>query len=203
MPIFDISNEEYIPFMKITPNASPDELSSPFFTVNKEFCSEFETYISNKNGDVKGNYNAWSYLVFGKITHPKNWNLTYKKATFTTSGNLLLSSKYQSLLVMAVWETDSIGIDDLAFEIRRKTVADFFKVPLSSSLSNLRVSNKYVIKSKINKSTLLTQLIGILEPVFITQEIYKIDYINKKLRIELRSEKHHFDIFNKLIDLLN
>ena len=87
--------------MKIKSNASPDELSSPFFKINEEFCSDFESYVKNKNGKVKGNYNAWSYLIFGKISNPTNWNLTYKKSTFTSTGDIFLSSKYQSLLVLS------------------------------------------------------------------------------------------------------
>ncbi|WP_299212608.1 hypothetical protein [uncultured Aquimarina sp.] len=187
--------------MKIKPNASPAELSSPFFTINKEFCSDFESYIASKNGKVKGTYNAWSYLIFGKISNPKNWSLMYKKSTFTSTGNLLLSSKYESLLVMAQWETMRKGTHNFEFEIRKKNRTDFLKIPLSKSLSNFDFSNKYVIHSKGNIPKLLSELIEILKNLFISEEIYKIVHKNDKLRIELRSENHHFDILDKLIEL--
>ena len=187
--------------MKIKSNASPDELSSPFFTLNEEFCSEFESYIASKNGKVKGNYNAWSYLIFGKITNPKNWNLMYKKATFASTGNLLLSSKHESLLVMAEWETQRKGTHNTEFKIRKKTFFDFLKIPLSNSLSRLEVSSKYVLHSKSNPPKLLSELNVILRGLFISGEIYSIEHANEKLRIELRSENHHFDILDQLIEL--
>lgn len=186
--------------MKIKSNGSPDEISSPFFITNKEFCYQFENYIASKNGKVKGKYNAWSFLVFGKISKPKNWNLMYKKASFT-SGNIFLSSEYQSLLVLAEWETERKGTHNSEFLIRKKTRFDFFRIPLSKSLSTLDVSNKYVIKAKGSKPKLLTELIGILKNLFVSEEIYKVVHANEKLRIELRTDKHHFEVLDKLIEL--
>jgi hypothetical protein len=183
--------------MAIKPNASPDEVSSPFYKANEEFCSEFESYIARKNGKVKGNYNAWSYLIFGKISVPKNWDLMYKKSTFT-SGNLLLSSEYQSLLVLAKWETERKGIHNTEFNIRRKTRVDLIKLLLNKSLSKLDLSDKYVIEIKDNKPQLISKLTELLKNLFISGEIYEIDYRNDKLKIELRTKKHHFDLFDKL-----
>ena len=105
--------------MRIRPNASPDEKDSLFYKKNEEFCSEFEHFIAEKNGKVKGSYNAWAYTISGKISKPKNWNLKYKKATFS-SGNLWLSSKYQNLLVLAEWETERVGTHNSEFLIRKK-----------------------------------------------------------------------------------
>lgn len=187
--------------MKIKPNASPDELSSPFFDLNKQFCLEFEKYIAKKNGKVKGNYNAWSFIVYGKISNPQNWNLMYKKSTFSSSGNLFLSSKYQSLFVMVEWEIERKETYNSKFEIRKKTRTDFLRIPLSKTLSTLEFSKKYVINLKGNTPKILTEIIEILKSLFISEEIYKIEHMNQKLRIELRSDKHHFDIFDKLIQL--
>ena len=152
--------------MKIKSNASPDELSSPFLDLNKQFCFEFEKYVAKKNGKAKGTYNAWSYIANGKISNPKNWNLMYKKSTFTSSGNLLLSSKYQTLLVMAEWETEQKGTHDSEFVIRKKTSADFFKIPFSKSLSKLKFFKKYVIKVEGNKPKIFSEIIKILGDLF-------------------------------------
>jgi hypothetical protein len=184
--------------MKIKPNASSDEVSSPFYKVNEEFCSDFETYIASKNGKVKGNYNAWSYLIFGKISNPKNWNLMYKKATFTSTGNLLLSSKRQSLLALAEWETQRKGTHNSEFLIRKRTRTDFLKKIINNSLLEFELSNKYIIETKGNKPQLISKLTDILKSLFLSGEIYKIDHRNDKLKIEMRTEKHHFEIFDKI-----
>ncbi len=188
--------------MSIKPNASPDEFSSPFFKKNEEFCLEFERFIADKNGKAKGEYNAWSYIVYGKILNPKKWTLKYKKATFSSSGNLWLSSKSQSLLVLVEWTTDRVGTHNSEFHIRKRTRTDFIKLKLNKSLSKFETSNKYIIESKGNKpQLLLPKLIKILESLFESGEIYTIDHCNDKLKIELRTEKHYFDIFSELVNL--
>ena len=106
--------------MKIKSNATLKEMTSPFYKKNEKFCEEFESFIASKNGKVKGEYNAWSYLIFGKISNPKNWNLMYKKSTFTSSGNLLLSSKSHCLFVKSEWTTKRIGTHNSEFRIRKK-----------------------------------------------------------------------------------
>lgn len=185
--------------MKIKPNASPTELSSPFFKANEEFCTDFERFVAYRNGKVKGNYNAWSYQIFGKISNPTNWNLTYKKSTFTTSGNLLLSSKFQSLLVLAKWETEKKVDRGSEFIIRRKKRADFLRKWVDTSISELNLAKKYLIKTKNERSKLISKLTEILKPLFQSGEIYKIELKNDKLKIEMRTEKHHFKIFERLI----
>lgn len=185
--------------MKIKSNASPDELSSPFFKLNEGFCSDFESFIANKNGKVKGKYNAWSYLIFGKISNPTNWNLTYKKSTLTSTGNLLLSSKHQSLLVLAEWETERKGTHNSEFTIRRKTRTDFLRKMVNKSLSELDLSKNYMLEIKNEKPKLIFKLTEILKPLFQSGEIYTIEHKNNKLKIEMRTEKHHFELFDKLI----
>ena len=186
--------------MTIKPNASPDEKDSPFYKKNEKFCSEFEHFIADKNGKVKGSYNAWSYTIYGKITQPKNWTLKYKKATFT-SGNLWLSSKHQNLLMLAEWTTERMGTHNSEFLIRKKTGTDFIKSMFNNSISKFDIYEKYIIESENKKPQLISKLTGILENLFKSGEIYRIEHLNNKLKIELRTEKHHFDIFNKLTEL--
>ena len=185
--------------MKITPNATSDEKSSPFYKVNEEFCAKFERYIASKNGKVKGNYNAYSYLIFGKIDTPKNWSLMYKKASFSSSGNLLLSSKHQSLLVLSEWETEKKGTHNSEFLIRRKTTSDFLKKMINKSLSELELYDQYILEVKNQKPQLIYRLTKILKNLLLSGEIYKIELRNEILKIEMRTEEHHFEIFDKLI----
>lgn len=186
--------------MVIKSNAASDELSPPFFKSNEKFCSEFETFIAKKNGEVKGQFNAWSYLIYGKISSPKNWTLMYKKSTFS-SGNLLLSSKRQNLLVLAEWTTNGVGSHNSEFVIRKKKQSDIIKIKFSNSLSEHKLSKKYVVESQKEDASLILGLTEILSDLFISNEIYRVEQKNNKLTIELRSEKHHFDIFEKLLQM--
>ncbi|WP_127845180.1 hypothetical protein [Psychroflexus aestuariivivens] len=184
--------------MKIKSNSSKSEVDSPYFVRNKKFCKEFESFILEKNGNVKGNFNAWSFSIIGKITKPNTWILRYKKATFT-SGNLFLSSKYQNLLTMAEWKTTNrFGSN---FKIRKKSFIDFFNLQLDESLSILDFSDKYLIINGEQNNKFIKQMLKILKPLFLSGEIYKIENSNDNLKIELRTEKLHFDIFEKLKEL--
>ncbi|SRX74512.1 hypothetical protein [Aequorivita antarctica] len=110
--------------MKIKSNAASSELTSPFYKINEEFCRQFENYIAIKNGKVKGNYNAWSYFIQGEIMAPKPWHLKYKKATYTSTGNLILSSKKQNLLTLAEWSIPWAISNNSEFIIRKKIALD-------------------------------------------------------------------------------
>lgn len=184
--------------MKIKSNASSAELSSPFYKINEDFCKEFEHFIANKNGKVKGNYNAWSYFIQGKITNPKLWHLTYKKATYSSTGNLLLSSKSQSLLTSAEWSSSWVGSRNSEFEIRRKDSIGFVNRLFKKDLKNYKSAKHYLISGEENNVTLIENLTNKLKPLFNSKEIYSIILKNETLTISLRTEKHHFDIFEKL-----
>ena len=185
--------------MIIKSNASRAELSSPFYKINENFCAQFETYITSKKGMVKGNYNAWSFIVFGKFEDLMSWDLMYKKATYTSSGNLLLSSKSQSLLTMAIWKTKLLENKDANLIIRRKKTFDFIKMFFNRKIKNIGQTHNYIYVSDDRMSKKMNDIIEVLNPLFINKNIYKIQLKNDDLIIELRSEEHHFDILEKLL----
>lgn len=47
--------------MAIQSNYQLIELNNPFYIANKKRCEEFEKYILKQNGQVIGEFNAWSY----------------------------------------------------------------------------------------------------------------------------------------------
>ena len=183
----------------IRPNASPDEYLSPFFIKNKLFCEEFEQFIAKHKGEVKGKFNAQSYLITGRISQPKNWILTYKKSVFSSTGNLFLSSKKQSLYVIAEWKTKRIANPDTEFVIKKKNFFDKIKMNFNNKFQTLSINNNYLIESNFPSSELIKKLSIILEKLFISKEIYQIKLENGELLIFLHTEKHHFDIFTKIV----
>ncbi len=187
--------------MKIKSNAASSELTSPFYKMNEEFCRQFENYVASKNGKVKGNYNAWSYFIQGEIMAPKPWHLKYKKATYTSTGNLILSSKKQCLLTIAEWSIPWVGSQNSEFAIRRKDSIGMMKRLFKKELKIYKLSKDYLINDATNKVSLIESLNQRLKSLFISKEIYSIVLRNDMLTISLRTEKHHFDTFEKLLDL--
>ena len=179
----------------IKANASANEKLSPFYKANEAFCIDFENFIKQNQGICKGNYNAWSYLISGKISEPNQWVLEYKKSTFS-SGNLLLPIKSQNLFISAIWKTKGSHSD---FKIRKKHSLDSISSIVNQDISTLNMFKKYVIVAK-NKPKSILKLVNLLKPLFVSEEIYEITNFKNELKIELRTEKHYFDIFKQLMD---
>lgn len=188
--------------MEIKSNASPDEEFSSFYKVNQAFCLDIENYIAGKGGTIEGVFNAWSYDVIGEIFMNKKWNLKYKKATFSSSGNLFLSSKYQSLLVLSEWKTEIKEILDFEFLIRKKTLLDSIKIIFGKSTKELKPNSMYMLKQKGNNSDLIPKLYHSLKSLFNSGEVFQVAYKNNILKIELRTENHYLDVFEKLAQKL-
>ncbi|WP_420572331.1 hypothetical protein [Kordia sp.] len=184
--------------MKIKSNAAPQELNSLFFVANEKFCHDFERFIASKNGMVKGNYNAWSYTVLGKIESKRNWNLKYKKAIYSSTGSLFsVFYKNEVLLDLAEWTCVKLHDKDISIFIRKRRFLD----NLSIRFSRLKHDKNYVIKTNKNSSKFFSKIIQILNPLFEEGKIYTIRLKNDKLTIQLRSNEHHFDIFDALLSL--
>ncbi len=183
--------------MMIKPNASAAERESSYYKANEAFCAEFERYVLSKKGKVEGVFNAWSYDLLGEISDPKSWKLKYKKATYS-SGNLFLPTKRQNLLVSAVWEREQADGSGGEFVIRRRRQLDRIRRLWNHSLSNPAGFENYTTVCKGRKSKLLEELEHILAPLLQSGEIYEVKFADRKLKIELRTDKHHFEIFEKL-----
>lgn len=186
--------------MNIKPNASPDEFSSPFFKENEKFCFEFEKYISEKGGKTSGRYNAFSYSIIGKINVPKPWTLRYKKSSYTGTGNLFLSTAYESFLVLLEWKTKRIINSNIDFIIRKKSKIEFLFKLLNQKNENL-INKKYILKWKQSKPLFMDEMLYILAEPLQKNEIYEIELKKGILRIELRTKRHYFDIFEKLSEM--
>jgi len=186
--------------MSVISNASPDEYFSPFFLKNELFCKEFENFILDKHGEVIGKYNAWSYIIIGKINKPTKWVLKYKKSTFTSTGNLWLSSRKQNLLVTSECSTKRIHTHNSGFLIRKRTFLDFIPLKLNKDISHLKACNNYILETK-GTSKIISELTNLLENLFKSGEVYQVKLKNNILSVVLRTEKHHFNLFDQLVRL--
>lgn len=180
--------------MKIKSDASPTEKASPFYQKNEDFCYDFERFIASKNGLVKGSFNAWTYTVFGKIEEPRPWNLMYKRAMFS-SNDIFLSSEYQNLLLQAKWTTQIS--ENINFSISHRKALSLWRMIFNTSC--FHPYRKYRIEAKNTNTTLIQLLTKVLKPLFISNELYAITLKNNELTIEIRTETHHFDLFEQLV----
>lgn len=181
--------------MVIKSVAQLDELSSPYFLMNKEFCQDFEQFIASKSGMIKGSYNVWSYNITAKIPHKAEWILKCNKGTYASPGNLALSAKKQALRVTSTWSANNLISDSSDFKIKRKNFLHFFNkkwTPLTKNIS-------YSIKGNQSHSKLQLSLFTILDDLLFHEKVMNIEYLNNKLKIEVDTEEIHKDVIDKLL----
>jgi len=177
--------------MGLISDASPEELASPYYIQNKLICEAFEQFILEKNGKVKGKFNAWSFVVYGKIPHHNKGEFKIKKSTYTSTGNLLMSSKKQSLQLESIWFAKLSESDCSDFLIEK---SKWYK-------QSKKIDSYYSIQTKTPQHSFIKSLIKILTPIFNTKNIWKITYKNRTLKIETRSVKLEFEIIAQLLKL--
>jgi hypothetical protein len=177
--------------MTLVSKHTSGELSSPFYVENKEKCEEYESFIQEIGGESKGYYNAYSYNVMGTVDSRSKWQLRLKKSTFSSAGNLLLSSKYQSLMEIAQWSSDNVILSVPKFTIKRKNWTDSFKVQFNPNLKILPGFKKYVVNSKEPNDRAILNLCELLRDLFEKGVVFSIHYDNPKLLIDLRTNKIH------------
>ena len=87
-----------------------------------------------------------------------------------------------------------IGNKDDGLIIRKRKLWDF-----ANNSRRLICSNNYVINIEDSIPLWVENMIEILRLLFEMNEVYKIQINKGVLKIELRTEKHHFKIFEKLL----
>jgi len=183
--------------MVIKSIAQLDELSSPYYKINKDFCEEFEKFIASKRGLIKGSYNVWSYNITAKIPHKHNWIIKCNKGTYSSSGNLFLSSKKQALRVTCTWIANNLISDSSDFKIQRKNLFHLF----SSRWISLSENGSYSIKMHPPNSKLLNSVIVALNHLIDLEIIMMIEYSKNKLKIQLHTDEIHQNAINNLLKL--
>ena len=161
--------------MAIESNAAPDELSSPFYEVNKKLCLQWEKYILAHDGKINGRYNAWSFSLKTKVKTKLTWLIDIKKATYS-NGNLLLSSKYQNLQEILMFRTliKNSGCED--FHI----IDSFFK----------RKSRKHPFFDRI------TELVNDGKK---NRSLYEVKFKNSELTIIFHHKNDSFEMTDKIL----
>lgn len=170
--------------MAIKPNAGSEELSSPFFKRNQEICHSFQQFIDALGGKTIGSYNAWSFNVKGKVQGNYLWIFQLKKSTYS-SGNLFLSTKFQTLYVSSVWKCKNLVSDDGDFTIRKKKFFDVFR----RSYQRLENYPKYVISTSETRLSLSSSLVDMFSSRLKQHNVVTISYSSNELLIQFADEK--------------
>ncbi len=174
----------------IRSNAAPDEKDSPFFMENEKICQQWEQFIMERKGQIKGKYNSWSYVIHAKIDEA--WLISVKKSTYS-SGNLLLSSKHQNLQEVLTLETNKIICDCPNFIIRKRAFKDLF----SSRKSSL--NSKYSVFSVDVDHHLIKAITSLVGESLQNQSLYTVTYKDKNLKINLHHKNQWFQFIDKTL----
>lgn len=190
--------------MSIISNASPDELYSEYYKNNERFCFNLEQQLLNLGfKEINGKYNAWSYIVYlsGYLSN-QHWKTQYKKSTFTSTGNLLLSSKYENLLFMIKWEVNlNYSVSD--FIVKQSNWRNIYSIWFKN-FEYVPNNKNYIIRRTDVNSIIPNLILSELETLLKVKEVYEIICEDNKLVISLRPEEDNYiTILKSLISNLS
>jgi hypothetical protein len=69
--------------MAVVPDASLSERTSPFYLHNQAISKEWEQFVLQRGGEIKGKYSAWAYKLIAKIHGVFVWSIIVQKSTYT------------------------------------------------------------------------------------------------------------------------
>ncbi len=182
--------------MPVVSNAASDELDSPFYIQNEEICKSWEKYVKSRDGQIKGQYNAWSFNLSISLHLFLKWKINIKKATYS-SGNLLLSSKHQNLQEIMKLSTVDLTNKCDNFCIRKSKIKDIFK----SNKHSIDGIDKYKVFAMNKTHPFIWEIVDILHEALDNKSVYHITYINPELTIELHHKNDWFEMVNRIIQL--
>ncbi|RRO20137.1 hypothetical protein [Flavobacteriaceae bacterium 14752] len=185
--------------MSIKSEATKDEKSSPFYKNNKKFCKNVEDFVLDKEGNVHGYYNAWSYHIVAEVFTPQKWRLIYKKSTFS-SGHILLNSKSQNIRSTLTWETMTQFKKNEYFIIKKRNILKYLSFNIKKQ-PEFNLPRKYSFKGNIKDFKTVDNIIHILDKAFINYEIEKVHLKNKILIIKIANRNTLLNVFEKLLYL--
>ena len=165
--------------MALISEASPDEITSPFYKKNQEICLEWERIIEQHDGTINGAYNSWSYKVIGQIKKSLTWQIIVSKSTYSGTG-------YASLNRWNVFEdfilsTYIANPNSPEFKIRKKNLFDVFR-PNAVRISS---NNKYVIIGTQETVPFPKMVIDIISDPLEKNKINEVVFKENKLTISI------------------
>ncbi len=150
-------------------------------------------------GETTGSYNAWSYNVKGRVDAPLRWIFQLKKSTYS-SGNLLISTKKQSLQFWTIWKCKNLETDFPDFVVRKKQFGDSLRILTSSTVNSFQNREKYIIVSSQPNHPLANRLSSILKFYLSDKSLLEMTYIDNELIIQIDTEQILKNKFKELIN---
>ena len=186
--------------MPLVSKHATGEDSSPFYLKNKEKSEEYEAFIEVLGGQTNGNYNAYSYNLLSTVEGKARWKLVFRKATFSSTGNLLLSSKSQTQLELAQWSSENLRLGIAKFTIRKRSWSDAIMMALNSNLKELPGFKHYVIRCKETNHDVISRLTDVLSDLFKQKLVFAIEYNSPNILVDLRTGEIHKKEISELVN---
>lgn len=183
--------------MNITFNGAEHEKTSPFCIKNQEFCEKWESLFLENGGEVKGRYNATSFLIDAKVKLDNTWVFRVTRGTMT-SGNLILSSEAQNVKKWSTIKSD-IDLGSKSFQIKEKSEIGLIKRLFSSMAIQKGYPYQGYSTISHHKFKVSPVVIEGLQSYFTLKSVKEIVYngATKRLTIEVR------DLIEDPITLIN
>lgn len=129
--------------------ASPHEMSSPFFIQNRTICEEWEAFVNKLNGSIRGKYTSWALKMLAHISGDKQWNIDISKSTMSNAAIFFPSSK--NLIEKTIFESTDIDWGDGRIKVWRSSLLSSLLVKIIPSRSRLNSQLLMSVKGTLSR----------------------------------------------------
>lgn len=171
-----------------------NEMSSPYFLINKVTCHQFETEMEALGADVQGTYGAWSFFCKGEIVEKPESQVSMSKSIYSEDDY----SMFDSVFNYSEWTIKSNNLDFLA-KTRKTNFLDRLGL---SSYKKINKELNYRFKCKGKKGPFFNSLLESVQVLMAKEFLSYFRIENGILSLKFEADQTFIAEFRELRNLI-
>lgn len=181
----------------IVSDASPDEEHSPFYIDNKAICQEWEAFVNQLGGSIKGSFSAWTLKMCAHLPTQGNWKVDISKSSLSTSTLFLAPEK--SIIEQTKFEASEINLGEFAIKIWESSLWSSLRMKINPNINRLNDQLVIAINGKPNQKG-----VELIEKMKLIPTDYRLASLNynpaqKAVKITFNSIVRDYTLVESLI----
>lgn len=169
----------------IISDASQEEEHSPFYIENKTICQEWEAFISQLNGSIKGSFSSWSIRLYADIPRQENWKVDIRKSSLSNTSLLIAPEK--NVIEQTIFEVSDLYLGEFNIKIWESNIWNSLRQKVNPSIN--RLSEHLLIAKKGSPNQRGLEFIERIRQVPLEYKLASLAYMpaQKELKITFNS----------------
>ncbi len=171
-----------------------NDMSSPYFVINKETCHQFESDMKSIGAEVEGTYGAWSFYCKGVILEEPKSEVSMEKSTYSEDDY----SMFDSVFNFSDWTIKSQNLNFTA-KIRKSNIWDHLGL---SSYKKIHKDLDYRYKCEGDNGSFFNSILGSIQLLMAKECLYYFKIENGVLNLKFEADQTFISEFKDLRKLI-